>query len=135
MDAEDDARTIGRRLMQIRKSRDKSQRVVAELAGISYSTLSRIENGLRALDSRSEIVALAKVLEISPSELTRLPEPTAGNGEGSAVKAVRRALIAVGRGEPAGQLVPVEMLRRRIEALVVAQRQCHHDKVARDLPA
>ncbi len=59
----------------------------------------------------------------------------AGNGEGLAVKAVRRALIAVTRDDPAGQVVPVDVLRTRIEALVVAQRQCDHEGVGRQLPA
>jgi transcriptional regulator with XRE-family HTH domain len=41
----DDARTIGARLRQIRKSRGKSLAVIAGLAGISAPTLSRIETG------------------------------------------------------------------------------------------
>ncbi len=137
MDGDDDARTIGARLRQIRKSRDKSLRVVADLTGgvVSASTLSRIENGLRALDSRSEIVAIANVLQIAPSELTKRREPTAGNGEGPAVKAIRRALIAVDRDDPSGLLVPVDVLRTRIEALLVAKSQCEHEKVGGQLPA
>jgi transcriptional regulator with XRE-family HTH domain len=46
----EDARTIGAQLRRIRKSRDKSLRVIADLSGVlSASSLSRIENGLRAL--------------------------------------------------------------------------------------
>ncbi|MGH3974207.1 MAG: helix-turn-helix domain-containing protein, partial [Pseudonocardiaceae bacterium] len=90
MDVDDDARTIGARLRQIRRARDKSLRVVAGLAGMSKSKLDQIERGEVALDSRSDTVALANALGISPSELTRRPEPTAGNGEGPAVKAIRR---------------------------------------------
>ena len=40
MDAEE-ARTIGRRVRQVRNARQKSQRVVAERAGISEGYLSR----------------------------------------------------------------------------------------------
>jgi transcriptional regulator with XRE-family HTH domain len=58
----------------------KSPQVIAGLAGVSAANLSRIENGLRALDRHSEIVALAAALEISPSELTKLPVPAPGNG-------------------------------------------------------
>ncbi len=61
-------RTIGRRLYQIRKS----LQVVAGLAGMSTTQLWRIEHGERALDSLSEIVALAEALQIAPSELLRL---------------------------------------------------------------
>ena len=136
MDVDDDARTIGARLRQIRNSRGKSLRVVAGLSGvISAAGLSRVENGLRALDSRSEIVALANVLQVAPSELTRSSVPAPGNGEGEAVKAVRRALIAVTRNDPAGQVVPVDVLRTRVAALAAVQRECDHEQVGRELPA
>lgn len=64
MDVEE-ARTIGARLRQIRNSRKKSLRVVAGLAGMSKSHLDRIERGERALDSISEIMALADALQIA----------------------------------------------------------------------
>ncbi|MBV9162335.1 MAG: helix-turn-helix domain-containing protein [Pseudonocardiales bacterium] len=80
MDADDDARTIGRRLRRIRKGRRKSLIVVAGLAGMSKSKLDRIERGEVALDSLSDIVALANALQIAPSELIRLPFPAPANG-------------------------------------------------------
>ncbi|MGH3930421.1 MAG: helix-turn-helix domain-containing protein [Pseudonocardiaceae bacterium] len=131
----DQASTIGQRLWQIRNARGKSLRVIGGLAGLSASSVSRIENGLRALDSRAEIVALANALGVAPSELTRMPEPTPGNGEGVAVTAVRRALIAVSRDDPAGQVIPVDVLRTRVTAVVTAQRDCDHEQVGRELPA
>jgi transcriptional regulator with XRE-family HTH domain len=85
----EDARTIGARLRRIRRARGKSLRVVAGLAGISKSHLDRIERGERALDSLSEIVALANALQIAPSELTRLP----GRLRRSAVLRPRWALL------------------------------------------
>ena len=54
----DEMRTIGRRIRWIRSARDKSLRVIAELAGMSKSTLHRIEHGQRDL-TLSEIMALA----------------------------------------------------------------------------
>ncbi|MGH3917425.1 MAG: helix-turn-helix domain-containing protein [Pseudonocardiaceae bacterium] len=135
MDADtEEARRIGRRLWQIRKDRGKSLRVIGGLAGLSASSLSRIENGLRPLDSRSEVVALANALGVAPSELTRVPEPTPGNGEGAAVKAVRRALIAVSRDDPVGHVVPVDVLRTRVAAVVAAKGNCDHEQVGRELP-
>ena len=80
MDVDDEARTTGRRVRQIRHARGQSLRVVAGLAGLSKSHLSRIERGERSLDSRSEIVALANALQIAPSELTSLPVPLRGTG-------------------------------------------------------
>jgi transcriptional regulator with XRE-family HTH domain len=72
-DAAGDAwRTVGLRIHRIRKSRDKSLRVIAGLAGMGKSTLHRIEHGQRDL-TLSEIVALANALEIHPSKLITLP--------------------------------------------------------------
>ncbi|MDQ3763069.1 MAG: helix-turn-helix domain-containing protein [Actinomycetota bacterium] len=115
MDIEDDPLTIGRRLRQIRHARGKSLEVIAGLAGISRAHLSRIERGERALDSRSQTVALANALQIAPSELTRLPVPTPGNGDtDAAVEAVRHALIAVTHDQPGGQVAAVDVLRARV---------------------
>jgi transcriptional regulator with XRE-family HTH domain len=133
---DDDARTIGARLRRIRSSRGKSLEVIAGPAGISKSSLSRIERGERALDSRSETVALANALQISPTDLTRLPVPAPGNGDkNAAVKAIRRALIAVSRDDPGGQAVPLNALRTRVETLMATQRECDHEQVGRKLPA
>ena len=118
MDVDDEARTIGRRVRQVRYARGKSLRVVAGLAGISKSHLSRIERGEHALDSRSEIVALANALQIAPSELTALPVPAPGNGGTDAsIAGVRLALMAVSRDRPGGQVVSVEELRERASAI------------------
>lgn len=114
----DDARTMGRRLRQIRQSRRKSLRVIAGLAGISAGHLSRIESGERALDRRSLIVVLANALQVSPSELTTLPVPAPANGHAdSAVDAVRLALMAVSRNRPGGNVAGIEELTDRARAV------------------
>ncbi len=135
MDIED-ARTIGARLRQIRNSRKKGLRVIAGLAGMSKSKLSLIERGEIALDSISEIVALANALQIAPGELMRLPVPAPANGEtDSAVEAVRSALIAVGRNRPGGQVVPLDALRARVMAMLGAHYSCRQDsEVSATLP-
>lgn len=61
--------TIGRRLRWERRARRKSLQVVAGLAGMNKNTLWRIERGERSLDRLSEIVALARALQISPAAL------------------------------------------------------------------
>ncbi|MGH4021426.1 MAG: helix-turn-helix domain-containing protein, partial [Pseudonocardiaceae bacterium] len=82
MDVEDigDAVTMGWRLRRIRLARRKTQQVVADRAAISKGYLSMLERGERTLDSLKLIVALARALEIAPSELTGLPVPAPGNG-------------------------------------------------------
>ena len=136
MDVDDDARTIGQRLRQIRKARGKSLEVIAGLAGISRSNLSRIERGERALDSRSETVALANALQIAPRDLTRLPVPAPGNGDtDTAIDAVRQALMAVSRNLPGGQVLPVDVLRIRVCGTARAAVSADWPRSAAALPA
>ncbi len=130
----EDARTIGARLRQIRDARGKSLRVIAGLAGMSKSRLSEIERGESALDSISEIVALANALGVAPSELIRLPVPAPANGEtDSAVEAVRSAVTAASRDRPGGLVLPVAVLRDRVQATLNAHYGCN--PVGAALPA
>jgi transcriptional regulator with XRE-family HTH domain len=133
----DDARTIGARVRQIRGARGKSLRVVAGLAGMSKSHLSQIERGERALDSLSEILALADVLKVAPSEIVKLPVPAPGNsGTDAALNEVRLAVLAVTRDRPEGQRQSVDVLRARVAATVDAYCRCdRHGAVGAALPA
>ncbi|MGH3785256.1 MAG: helix-turn-helix domain-containing protein [Pseudonocardiaceae bacterium] len=136
VDADGDARTIGRRVRQIRFARDESLRVVAELAGMSKSHLQRIERGERALDRRSEIVALANALQVAPGELTKMPVPAPGNGDTDAdVNALRLAIQRASFGAPGGHVVDVDTLQRRVHSLLAAQNRCEHESVGAALPA
>ncbi|MGH3701430.1 MAG: helix-turn-helix domain-containing protein [Pseudonocardiaceae bacterium] len=60
-------------------SPDKLLQVITELAGMSKSTLHCIEHGQREL-TLSEIMALSRALEITPSTLITLPIPAPANG-------------------------------------------------------
>ncbi|MGH3816126.1 MAG: helix-turn-helix domain-containing protein [Pseudonocardiaceae bacterium] len=126
----EEARTIGRRVKQIRYARGgKSLRVIAGLAGMSKDTLSRIERGERPLDSRSETVALADALGVAPSELTRQSEATPVNGDrDAAVHAVRLALRAAIDDVPGGLVLPAEVLRDRVTATVDALCRCERER-------
>ncbi|MGH4010736.1 MAG: helix-turn-helix domain-containing protein [Pseudonocardiaceae bacterium] len=104
---DDDARTIGRRLREIRQWRGKSLRVVAELAGITESYLSLLERGKRPLNSRSLAEALAAALEVAPGELTGAHELASAKGMGeahAAVVALRVALADNALDDPADDL-------------------------------
>jgi Helix-turn-helix domain len=126
---------IGRTLRRVRHARGKSLAVVAGLAGISTQYLSMIERGERAVDRRSLIVKLANALEIAPSDLTGLPVPAPVNGQADAsMNAVRQALMAVHRGRPGGQVIPVDVIRSRIRAVIVDRVQCRHAEVGTVLP-
>lgn len=117
------------RLWRLRDDRRKSLQVIAELAGMSTTTLWRIEQGKRALASQAEVVALAKALQIAPDELNRLPIPAPANGHtDSAVAAVDHALLAVSHHLPGGQVLPVDALRSRVTATVDALCRCDQER-------
>jgi transcriptional regulator with XRE-family HTH domain len=131
----EDARTIGRRLRQIRKARDKSLVVIAGLAGMSKSQLDRIERGECALDKLSEIVALANALQIAPSELTKIPESLPTNGDiDAATNEIRRVLQAVIVGAPNGQAQTAEQLSARVHAMGDLRQRCAYREMGAALP-
>jgi transcriptional regulator with XRE-family HTH domain len=130
----DDVRTIGWRLRRVRDDRDKSLRVIAGLAGMSKATLSRIERGERS-PTLNELVALADALQISVSELTRLPVPAPANGHtDSTTKAIGLALDAIEVGHPGGLVLPVAVLRARVARFLQHKRACRFPEVAAELP-
>ncbi len=133
--ADNDNSIIGEQLRRIRRSRGKSQGVIAGLAGISTGHLSRLESGHRALDRRSLTVRLANALQVAPSEITGLSVPAPGNGgTDAAVQAVRHALMAVNGSRPGGQVVPVEVLRRRVAQIRETRRRAGFAEVGASLP-
>ncbi|MGH3932722.1 MAG: helix-turn-helix domain-containing protein, partial [Pseudonocardiaceae bacterium] len=124
MDDAEEARTIGWTLWRIRDERGKSLRVVAGLAALGKDTLNRIERGLRS-PTLAQLHALADALQISVSELIRLPVPAPANGHtDSAIQAVFLALTAANRYRPGGQVLSVEVLRARVTAAVEAHCRC-----------
>ena len=133
MDAEE-ARTIGWALWRVRDDRGKSLRVIAGLAGMSKDTLNRIERGERS-PTLKEVLALADALQISVSDLTRLPVPAPANGHtGSTTEAVRLALDGIEADQPGGMVLPVAVLRDRVARIHAQRRACRFAEVATDLP-
>jgi transcriptional regulator with XRE-family HTH domain len=126
---------IGQTLRHIRHARGKSLAVVAGLAGISTSYLSRIESGERALDRRSLIVSLANALEVAPSEITRTAITTAGElEEDRSLNDLRLALLSVSMEEHRGEVQPTDVLASRVAEVLDAQRQCNYALVGTQLP-
>lgn len=132
------ASEIGNRLRAYRERRGLSLRVCAELAGLSKSFLSDIENGRRRLERRSHISALAGVLRISVNELIgqQFPpdDPTSSAAHG-AIAAVRLALV--GSDLDAMDHAPVRPMEEldRLTGRVLDLRQaCEYEEVGRILP-
>lgn len=106
---------IGDRVSYWRKRRGQSQTALAGLAGINHSYLSKIENGVRPVERRATLVALAEALQVSVSELTGRPgDPTdpARARAAASIPAIREALImrAVGQTRPPSKPATVDQL-------------------------
>jgi len=94
--------TIGGRLRELRLWRHMTLAEVAGLAGVTPAYLSMAERGLRTLDRRSLISALAAALRVSETELTGGPHLGADplqSGPHAAVPALRVALAVNALGE------------------------------------
>ena len=63
---------FGKRLKELRKKAGLSQRTVADFADISFTYLSKIENGVTPPPGEEVIVKLAEVLSADKDELLTL---------------------------------------------------------------
>jgi hypothetical protein len=80
-------------------------------------------------------VALADALQISPSELMRLPVPAPANGNtDSTIEAVRCALEAVDQDLPGSRVLSVDVLAKRVDQSYEMRRQCQFREVGAGLP-
>ncbi|MEV4254581.1 helix-turn-helix transcriptional regulator [Spirillospora sp. NPDC049652] len=92
-----DEETIGTRLRRLRRWRGMTLDQLAGQAGVSKSFLSMAERGVRAVDRRSHIAALAAALRVSEAELVGGPHLTADPvqaGPHAMIPALRIALTA-----------------------------------------
>lgn len=95
--------TIGARITALRERRGWSGRFLASRAGISASTLSRIERGKRSANNRFLIADLAAALECSVTDLTGQPYAPADRQLEAAhgrVNALRSVLVDTALDEP-----------------------------------
>ncbi|MGW0178235.1 helix-turn-helix domain-containing protein [Nocardia sp. NPDC003345] len=66
----EDDRYVGRQVRTIRARRGISQQVLADRAGLSRSAIAKFETGLRPIDSRKTLLALASALGVTVGDLT-----------------------------------------------------------------
>lgn len=93
---------IGAKVRVWRRRRGLSQATLAGLAGLSQGYVSQIEAGLRGVDRRSTLIALAAGLDVSVSDLLGQPgDPTdpLRLRASEAVAAIRVALVELEAGE------------------------------------
>jgi transcriptional regulator with XRE-family HTH domain len=94
---------IGSRIAYWRKRRGgMSQAALAGLAGVSQSYISQVESGLKGVERRSTIVAIAAALQVSVADLLGQPgdstDPTRA-AAAAQVPAIRAAITEIEEGE------------------------------------
>ncbi len=113
-----DEATIGARLRILRRWRGMTQAELAGLAGLSPSFLSMVETGLRSLDRRSHIAAIASALRVSETDLVGGPHLSADKMQSdphASIPGLREALQVNTLTDPAAdQARPLDSLAREI---------------------
>jgi transcriptional regulator with XRE-family HTH domain len=135
----EDEATIGERLHAIRLWRGMTLAEVGGLAGLSAAYLSMVERGLRTIDRRSTISALAVALRVSETDLAGGPHLTSDRVQSAphaAIPAIRVALqtntlttSAVDRARPLAELCAI--VARELEPL---RRICDYVSIGGLLP-
>lgn len=94
---------IGARIKYWRMRRGgMTQGVLAGLAGVDQSFISKVESGLKGVERRSTLIALAKALHVSVADLLGQPgDPTdpIRSEAAAVVPAIRAAIIEIEEGE------------------------------------
>lgn len=95
--------TIGARIKYWRQRRGgMTQAVLAGLAGVSQSYIAKVEGGVKGVERRATLVALATALQVSVADLLGQPgdptDPLLAGAAGS-VPAIRAAIIEIEEGE------------------------------------
>jgi transcriptional regulator with XRE-family HTH domain len=131
--------TIGARLRTLRRWRGMTQVEVADLAGLSPSFVSMVENGQRPLDRRSHVSALAGALRVSETDLVGGPHLSADRLQSDphmGIPALRVALQtnslsrpAIDRARPLG-----ELHREVFGSIELKRRACDYVGVGQLLP-
>jgi transcriptional regulator with XRE-family HTH domain len=131
------AEHIGARVRIWRRRRKMTQTVLAGLAGITQGYLSQIEGGLRALDSRSTLVALAQALDVSAADLlgqTTDPTDPVRVRASQAVAGIRVALVALDVGDIAPPTRGPEEMAAAVEAAMGMRQRSEYLTLAPLLP-
>lgn len=127
----------GARIKHARKVRRLTQRELADLSHVSYSTLTKVEQGIMPA-SPSVIGALARALSVPVSELNGQPylEELRQDQLDGLINPIREALNVYDLGpDPDVAPRPVEELEADAETLCKLVRATHIKKVAADLPS
>ncbi|MFD8421067.1 helix-turn-helix domain-containing protein [Streptomyces sp. NPDC059466] len=92
---------LGAALRNARRRTGLSLRNAADGTGISYSTLSRVENGLLPMPSLEAVLAVARNVGLDEQEALRLAERLAPPGAAELVSSGLKRVLSGGRLSPA----------------------------------
>ncbi|MFC6884243.1 MULTISPECIES: helix-turn-helix domain-containing protein [Actinomadura] len=130
--------TTGTRLRSLRRWRGMTLEELAGLSGLSKSFLSMAERGLRALDRRSHISALAAALEVSETELVGGPHLGSDHLQSdphTVVPPIRTALQTNTLLSPgADRARPLDELVAEMARIEPHHQACNYLEVGRSLP-
>ena len=131
MPVEEDEDTVGRRIAKYRKLRRKTQRQLAQLAGVGLGTLEKVESG-HADPSNVWVGYIANALDIDSSLLWG--EDSAPPRLDGIIPVVRRVLAATDLPS-AVDPEPIDQLRPQVWQLMTWRHEAAYEKMAASLPA
>jgi transcriptional regulator with XRE-family HTH domain len=130
--------TIGARIKYWRKRRGgMTQVVLAGLAGITQPYLSQLEAGVRGVERRSTLVAIAKALQVSVADLLGQPgDPTdpLKSQAAATVPAIRAAIIEIEEGERRTPTLDTDQLAAMVERVDGMRATSDYGSIAPLLP-
>jgi transcriptional regulator with XRE-family HTH domain len=131
-----EARRIGDNVRRARRARGLSLETLAGLAGRSSGWLSQIERGLRPLERRSDIAALANALLVSPTDLLAVEFPPGIAGEPEGIPQLRALLHDTAIDDPPDVAArPVSVLADIAAGPITTYRRgADYARLARDIP-
>ncbi|MEU8800524.1 helix-turn-helix transcriptional regulator [Spirillospora sp. NPDC048819] len=131
------AETVGARIAELRKVRGVTQRGLAARAHISYSLITKVEQG-RVPASPALIGAVARALRVDVSRITGQPYQAPASqvrGLEAAVESIRRALLTHDLPpDDAPPARPVDDLRRDVQEASRLSRQTKYLRLGQMLP-
>jgi transcriptional regulator with XRE-family HTH domain len=126
------------RVRSWRLKRNLSQRVLAELAGLSQGYIAQIESGTAALDKRSTQLALAKALQVSLADLTGQPYDPTTLEHMAAIRhlpALRAAIAELAFGSATAPEGGPRDLASAVHGVTELHNACRYDDLIADLPS
>lgn len=123
---------LGARVRYWRLKRGLSQKVLAELAGMTQGYVSQIEAGLKQVDKRSTLIRLAGALQVSVAELANAAtaDSTELNTAQAAVPAIRAALNIARLGGAVEPRRSLPQLSAAVTELNAAWKTAQYDRLS-----